>query len=241
MTTARRQRRRWRYNPWVSAALAWLAAAYILLIGRTGRWHVDCTPATELLIKSGTPFICAFWHGRLIMSFAAWSLLLRKLGVAHNADLHVMISTHGDGELIHRAARRLGAKTVRGSSRRGGFKVLVAARRVLREGGILALTPDGPRGPRMRSQAGVAFLAAKASVPVVPMTFATRHQRTLRSWDRFMLVWPFARGRIAFGDPVTAPQDGDIEAYRALIEERMIRFSHEIDGSQGIDPIQPAA
>jgi lysophospholipid acyltransferase (LPLAT)-like uncharacterized protein len=238
---ARRQRVRWHHRPWVSSTLAWLAAGYIRLIDRTGRWQLDYPEATADLIRAGRPFIGAFWHGRLLMSYPAWRSMLTKLGVETWPDLYIISSAHGDGRLIQRAANRLGARTLWGSSRRGGAKVLREAQQVLEDGNILVITPDGPRGPRMRSQPGIAYLAQSTRVPVVPITFATRRQRTFNSWDRFMLVLPFARGTLAFGDPIEPPDGADTESYRRLIEERMIRLSIEVDLAQGLDPVQPAS
>ncbi len=238
---ARRQRVRWHHRPWVSGTLAWLAASYIRVIDRTGRWQLDYTPATEDLIRAGKPFIGAFWHGRLLMSYPAWRALLAKLGVENRPGLYIISSAHGDGQLIQRAAHRLGARTLWGSSRRGGAKVLREAQKVLEDGNILVITPDGPRGPRMRSQPGIAYLARSTNVPVVPITFATKRQKTFNSWDRFMLVLPFARGTVAFGDPIALPQEGDTESHRSLIEERMIKLSAEVDRAQGIEPILPAS
>jgi len=237
----RRQRVRWHHRPWVSATLAWLIAGYLYLIDRTGRWQLDCTPATEDLIRAGKPFIGAFWHGRLLMGFAAWRRLLRKVGIDQHAELYIISSVHADGQLIQSAAHRMGAKTLWGSSRRGGAKVLREAQKVLEDGNILVITPDGPRGPRMRSQPGIAYLARSTNVPVVPITFAAGRQRTLNSWDRFILVLPFARGTVAFGDPIDLPEEGDTESHRVLIEKRLIALSNEVDRAQGLDPVQPAS
>ncbi len=237
---AGRQRVRWHHRPYVSSALAWLAAVYIRLIDRTGRWQLDYTPAVKALISGGRPFIGAFWHGRLIMSYPAWRSLCARLGVSARPDLYIIASTHGDGQLIRRAAHCLGAKAISGSSRRGGAKALREAQRVLQGGNILVITPDGPRGPRMRLQPGAAYLARSANVPVVPITFATKGQKTLKSWDRFMLVLPFAKGTVTFGDPIELPKGGDTESHRLLIEEQMIALSTKVDLAEGIDPIQPA-
>lgn len=238
--TRRQGRVRWYHRPWALATFAWLAVFYIRLIDRTGRWQLVYTPATEMLIRQGRPFIGAFWHGRLLMSFPAWHSLRTKLGIRNHPDLYIIGSMHGDGQLVHHTARRLGARTLFGSSRRGGARVLREAKRVLEQGNILVMTPDGPKGPRMRLQPGIAYLARHTKVPVVPVTFAARRQHIFNSWDRFMLVWPFAHGTVAFGDPIELPADGDTESHISLIEERMITFSTEIDLAQGIDPIQPA-
>ncbi len=238
---AGRQRIRWHHRSWAQVPLAWLAAAYIRLVDRTGRWQIRYAPATGELIRAGKPFIGAFWHGRLLMVYPAWRSLLADLGIAERRQTYVINSTHGDGRLIQRATERFGAKTLWGSSRRGGAKVLREAKRVLRDGQIVVMAPDGPRGPRMRSQPGIAYLASSTRVPVVPVTFAVRRQRTLNSWDRFVLVWPFARGTLAFGEPINLPAEGDFESNRLLIENRMIAFAAEVDRIEGVDPIRPAS
>ena len=232
---------RWHHRPWVRHLLAGLIAGYIRLIDRTGRWQVAFPPATADLIREGRPFIGAFWHGRLLMIYPAWRRLLAELGESQRRQPYVISSAHGDGQLIQLATNRFGLKTLWGSSRRGGAKVLREAQRVLSEGDIVVMTPDGPRGPRMRAQPGIAYLAASANVPIVPITFATQRQRTLGSWDRFMLVWPFASGILAFGEPVAAMEGGDTESQRLRIEERMIAFANEIDRMQGLEPLEPAA
>ena len=55
-------------------------------------------------------------------------------------------------------ADRLGYLAVQGSSSRGGVRALIGAIRVLRAGGTVGFTPDGPRGPRRELKPG--FLAA---------------------------------------------------------------------------------
>lgn len=238
---ARKQRVRWHHRPMVLRSLAWLAASYIRLVDRSGRWDISYPPATEALIRAGKPFIGAFWHGRLLMIYPAWRHLLADLGETQRRQPYVISSSHGDGQLIQLATSRFGLKTLWGSSRRGGAKVLREAQRVLREGDIVVIAPDGPRGPRMRTQPGIAYLASSAKVPVVPITFAAKRQKTFKSWDRFMLAWPFSRGCLAFGEPIQLPAGGDTESHRQLIEARMNAFHGEVDRAQGLDPVQPAA
>jgi lysophospholipid acyltransferase (LPLAT)-like uncharacterized protein len=225
----------------VRRILASLIAGYIGLIDRTGRWELTAPPAARALIREGRPFIGAFWHGRLLMAYPAWRRLQAELGVAANRKTYVISSSHGDGQLIQLAVSRFGLGTLWGSSRRGGVKVLREAKRVLEEGDMVVMTPDGPRGPRMRAQPGIAYLAGSSNVPVIPMTFAAKRQRTIKSWDRFTLVWPFTRGVLAIGEPVMPDEDGDTETRRLNIEERMIALSREIDQREGLEPIQPAA
>lgn len=234
------KRVRWHHRPWMQRLLASAIASYIRLVDRTGRWQVTFPPATAALIRDGRPFVGAFWHGRLLMIYPAWRRLLAELGESQRRQPYVISSAHGDGQLIQFAVNRFGLKTLWGSSRRGGAKVLREAQRVLAEGDIVVMTPDGPRGPRMRAQPGVAYLAGSAGVPVVPITFAAKRHRLIKSWDRFMLVWPFAKGVLAFGEPLVLSTNDDTESRRRQIEERMIAFAEATDRGQGVSPIEPA-
>ena len=234
------KRVRWQHRPWVRHVLASLIAGYIRFVDRTGRWKVTFPPATAALIREGQPVIFAFWHGRLLMIYPAWRRLLAKLGEKQRSQFYVIGSAHGDGQLIQLAVNRFGMKTLCGSTRRGGAKVLREAMRVLNEGDIIVIAPDGPRGPRMRAHPGISYLAGSAGVPVVPITFATNRQLTLTSWDSFMLVWPFAGGTVAFGDPVLPEVGEDTESRRLRIEERMIALANDVDRAEGLEPIQPA-
>jgi lysophospholipid acyltransferase (LPLAT)-like uncharacterized protein len=121
--------------------------------------HVDRINA---FWQAGRPVILAFWHGRQLM------LPLGYRGFR----LYILVSEHRDGELIHRIVRRFGFDTVRGSSTRGGVRALRQMARLGRSGAGLAVTPDGPRGPRCVAQAGVVELAKLTGLPILPFTFA---------------------------------------------------------------------
>lgn len=241
-TAAKRSKRpKWHHRPRVQRVLAWLIAGYIRLVDRTGRWRIRYPEATAELVRSGRPFIGAFWHGRLMMMHPAWRRLLAELGKRQQRQPHVISSAHGDGQLIQLATGRFGVKTLWGSSRRGGVKVLREAKHALEAGDIVIMTPDGPRGPRMRAHAGIAYLASSTEVPVLQATFASRRGRIIGSWDRFLLALPFTGGIIAFDEPIDLSAEGDTEAGRAEIEARMIRFAEAIDEEEGMTPIRPDA
>jgi hypothetical protein len=236
-----RRRPRWHHRPSVQAVLAWLAAGYIRLVHRTGRWELRYDPGAARLILDQRPFIGAFWHGRMLMIAAAWHALLSELGVTDPLQPYVVSSDHRDGRMMARATRRFGLETVFGSTRHGGIGLLRTARRVLEQGQIAVFTPDGPRGPRMRAKPGVVRLAMSTGVPIVPITFAASNQRLLASWDRFALALPFARGVLAFGAPLELDRDADPEAGRRLLEQRLNELTVEADRALGLTPTEPAA
>src|SRR3546814_5014831 len=76
---------------------------------------------------------------------------------------------------------------------------LRAILQLLKKGEYITFTPDGPRGPRMRAGTGIVAAARLAGVPVMPATYSVRRRRLARSWDRFLIAWPFNRGVIQIG------------------------------------------
>jgi lysophospholipid acyltransferase (LPLAT)-like uncharacterized protein len=176
----------------------------------------------------------------MLMIAAAWRALLRELEVRAPLQPCVISSDHPDGRLMAKATARLGIETVFGSTKRGRVSLLRAATRVLDQGRIAVFTPDGPRGPRMRAKAGAVRLAMRTGLPIVPITFAASNQRLLASWDRFALALPGARGVLAFGAPLELRRDGDPEAGRRLLEQRLNELTRDADRALGLPPLEPA-
>jgi hypothetical protein len=219
----------------VQSALAWLVALYIRLVHMTTQWTVVRPPSTERLLSSGRPFIACFWHGRM---------LLMRAALAPESAIHILISEHRDGVMIARALAALGIRTVAGSSKRGGVTALRNMQRLLAEGKNVAITPDGPRGPRMRAKMGAIKAAQLAGVALLPISGAAKRRRVLGSWDRFCLAFPFGRGVIVWGEPIEVPRaagDADIERLRLMLEDRLNEMTAEADRRFGQRAIEPAA
>ena len=161
-------------------------------------WRVRGDPPDVAgAIRAAGPTVYAFWHGRLLV----------PTGVLTGMGTAVMISRHADGEVVARIVERLGSRTVRGSSSRGGATALMEMVEILRAGGSGTFTPDGPRGPREVAQPGAVFAASRAGVPLVPLGAAARRAWELRSWDRFLVPKPFTRVAIVIGEPLRPPPD----------------------------------
>ena len=114
----------------------------------------------------------------------------------------MLISEHGDGEIIARIAERLGFHTVRGSTSRNGARALLEASRVIDQRGDLAFTPDGPRGPARTVAPGVAIVAHRTGAPVIAAVAHAHSPWRLSTWDRFEIPRPFSRITIAYSDPL---------------------------------------
>lgn len=214
--------------------LSWIASLHIRLCFASGRWRTLGVEAPGKLWAEGKPFILCFWHGRLLMMPYCW-----KRGV----PIHVLISQHQDGQLLAHTVSHFGIDTIAGSTSRGGTAALRAMVKALREGECIGITPDGPRGPRMRAASGIVQVARLAGVPILPVTYAVSRRRVLKSWDRFVLAWPFARGVVIWGEPVHVARDADqaaIEATRRRVEESLNAITREADRMMDHEPIVPA-
>jgi len=132
---------------------------------------------------------------------------------------------------------------VRGSSGKSGAGALRQMVRTLKAGDHVGITPDGPRGPRMRANAGAVTVARLAGVPIIPATFATSRRKVLGSWDRFVIAKPFARGVFVWGYPLDVAPDADgaaLETARAELETRLNAVTEEADRLVGQTTIAPA-
>ncbi|MFL1460681.1 lysophospholipid acyltransferase family protein [Roseococcus sp. DSY-14] len=204
--------RRFLRRPAVQSALARLLGLYLLLVYRTTRWRVEGWEH----VPPG--FLAAFWHEMLPLM----PLLVegaRARGLVGRA--HVLVSRHRDGRFIAAGVRRFGVETVHASSSRGGAAGALALVRLVRAGGVIAITPDGPRGPRRAAAPGVAQLSALAGVPVLPVAGHARPAVTLGSWDRMRLPLPFGRGALVIGAPL--PPGTPLPAIAAALDAAAAR------------------
>ena len=170
----------------------------------------------------GQPVIGAFWHQRLLMM-----PFLPPPG-----KTGMLISQHRDGEFIARAIKFLGIDSVRGSTTRGGLSALRGMDRYYREGGHLAITPDGPQGPKHVVQMGVIELARLTGSPIFPLTYGASRKRVLNNWDRFIVPIPFCRIVYIWGEPVWVPRDckrEEMEEKRLLLQDRLRQITEEAD------------
>lgn len=167
------------------------------------------------------PFIVAFWHGELFMQ----PFLYKRVRPSHK--IAVMISEHFDGELIARTIEHFGFESIRGSSKKGGARVLISAIKRLKEGYDIAITPDGPRGPRYSVASGIIALSQKTGAKIVPFSYRADSYWQLGSWDRFVIPKPFSKLSFFVGEPFDVEGMSEKEA-KAFIKERMLQYSQKV-------------
>jgi hypothetical protein len=166
-----------------------------------------------------------FWHRAILLT----AHLYRDLGICTG------LSRHRDGEIAARIAARLGHRSVRGSSTHGATGLVRALLDfAARESGDIALAPDGPRGPARRTKPGALYLASRLGWPAVPVAFAARPRRELRSWDRFIVPWPFARVGVVAAEPLEVESDASTQRLEELCREVDRRMEQAEAAAEGL-------
>jgi lysophospholipid acyltransferase (LPLAT)-like uncharacterized protein len=168
-------------GPWLVRALA-------------ATWRIRVRGAEHLqgLRQARRPFVFVLWHSRIL------PLLYQH----RHEDIVLLISRHRDGEYLANLGERWGYRSVRGSTKRGGEVGLLGIVRALQGGAVVAITPDGPRGPAEQVQPGAVAAAQHAGVPLLPIGARPSSAWWLGSWDRMCIPKPFARLDIVYGAPV---------------------------------------
>jgi lysophospholipid acyltransferase (LPLAT)-like uncharacterized protein len=199
-----------------------LGAPVLGALMRTARFSLTGEEVCAAVHDAGKPIIFALWHGRLLP--LTW--YHRHRGVA------TLISASRDGEYIARVVQRWGYTVVRGSSSRGGGKALREMVKLARSGQDLALTPDGPRGPREEVKPGVILAAQLSGGTLLPVSAGSDRAWWFEGWDRFLVPRPFARIRIAYGTPVHVPRSAppeEVERIRLGVERELKQLTAEVD------------
>lgn len=148
--------------------------------------------------------IFSFWHEYISVVLPRWG----------HTPLTVLCSKHRDGEWVNQTSLSLGVNVVRGSTSRGGSS---AIRQLKKQSKIssIAMTPDGPRGPRREMALGPVFLASLLGMPIVPVGVSISNAYRLNTWDRFAIPRPLSRVRYIFGPKIHIPRKSSREELEA--------------------------
>ncbi|HVX10310.1 MAG TPA: lysophospholipid acyltransferase family protein [Pirellulales bacterium] len=170
------------------------------------------------------------WSGHKIYLF--WhEYILIPLVVRGHCNLAMLLSRHGDAEILSRVAYHFGFACVRGSTRRGGAAALRELSAKAQHMN-LTITPDGPMGPRRVLAQGPIYLASKLQLPIVLLGLGYDRPWRVGSWDRFAIPRPFSRARGVISPEIHLPPDLDragLEHYRVEVERLLNRLTLEAE------------
>lgn len=171
-----------------------------------------------------TPVICAFFHGRMFMLPFFYNIL------RPNKRIKMIVSSHFDGDLIGKVVSYHGIEVIKGSSTRGGIKLLKEVSQI--KSFDIGITPDGPKGPGEVVKNGVIFISKITGFPILPVTFSTKKKKILKTWDKFLIPKPFTKGIFICGEPLFVPQNlknDELDSYSLILEKKLKELNNLAD------------
>lgn len=204
--------------------LAGLAAGILKVLLATVRVRIEDRSG---LMKNSPdfPLIYTFWHNRILAITAAF----KRSYPAGRQGVSVLTSPSRDGEILARVMASFGMGAIRGSSSKRGPRALRECIAHLQTGADLAVTPDGPRGPKYQLGPGLILLSQQTEARILPIQAKFSSAWVMKSWDSFRIPKPFSRVDILLHPyekiPLT-PTHGDFEAERMRIQNLL---NHAID------------
>ena len=172
------------------------------------------------------PAIIVFWHNRILGITAAF---LRHYPRQQRAGVTVLTSPSKDGEILARVVGGFRMGSVRGSSSRRGSQALRELVTLIEQGRDIAVTPDGPRGPRYRLGPGVISLAQLTGAPITPAHAKFSRCIRMKTWDGFILPLPFSTVSVRVDDAFTVPRELTPEAFEQHRKQLETLLSNEAD------------
>ena len=163
--------------------------------------------------------VFAFWHEYIIVVLPRWG----------HTPLTVLCSQHRDGEWVNQTALSLGLNIVRGSTSRGGSSAIRQIKKNSKFSSI-AVTPNGPRGPRREMAMGPVYMASLLGLPLVPVGVGISNPYRLNTWDKFAIPKPKSRIRMIFGPKIHIPRKAKrdkLESCRSGVERLMNDLTHK--------------
>ena len=188
-------------------------------ICRSIRWRFVSDKTHHDIINTKDQYIFCCWHNKLFLG----PHLLPK-----NRIINALQSSHSDGMITSIVFKYLGMNIILGSSMKGGVSAFRKMVKSIQLGHCIAITPDGPKGPKEILKVGIIKLSQITGTPIVPLVWVTSKYKSINSWDNFIIPYPFSKGIYCFGKPIHIDKNlnkYDLEKTRKFVEEEINRLT----------------
>jgi lysophospholipid acyltransferase (LPLAT)-like uncharacterized protein len=152
-------------------------------------------------------YVLAFWHGTMLLP---WYL--------HGApNFAALTSKSKDGDILAKILKKWKYNVVRGSSSTGGDVALEIMVEHAKNKYSVAITPDGPRGPKNKFKAGAVITAKKTGIPIVLVGVGFKRKKILSNWDKFEIPYFFTTAKVIYSELVYVDNNLSYEETSAII------------------------
>ncbi len=221
--------------------LGWILWAYMALMVRTSKWEIEGEEILKEHFENNKGAILAAWHSRIFVMSVLPAKITSRWKKAEN-PISMIISQSRDGAFITQAAIHLHLNPIRGSAAnkkkkdkdKGGTEALRLATRALKKGGVVCMTPDGPRGPREEAGLGPIRIAQLTNTPIILWGVSAAPSKRAKTWDRLVLPGLFSKGAVVFAGPMEVPRSANADELRAELERRLREATRRADELAGL-------
>ena len=207
-------------RPHTAAATTKIAAFFvgrtIRALAKTLRYQ-HSEAESQLKQLQGRPIIFCIWHNRLALSLPLYQKLVANSCPSHR--LAALVSASRDGALLSEILAGFQVQPIRGSSSCRGIRALIELIDLARKGWDIAITPDGPRGPKYQVQEGVITAAQLTGLPILPIGYELTSKWTAKSWDQFQIPRPFAACKVRTAPPFYVPRSIDRKTKKTILAQ----------------------
>lgn len=163
-----------------------------------------------------------FWHGKLLYT------AMMMINISHRTA--VLVSPSKDGEIVATALGKFGYERVRGSSNKDSLRSLLEMIKAMRIGKSGGFAVDGPKGPIYEVKQGIIYSAKKTGTAVVPCGgYCSSKWIFQKAWDKFEIPKPFSKLVYIIGEPMIIPEDGDVDEWCKIVEEKIKELEIEAE------------
>ncbi len=206
---------------WIQFRLVpWLGSLLVKCLSGTFRLSYQDRERVDDLVLGGERVIFCFYHRRLFNMYLCYPYPQRR-GEGLRQGLCILSSDSKDGERSAATWRWFGVHAVRGTAGERGAQALVRMIHIVKQGWDLAITVDGPRGPRQKAKGGVISVSRRTGAWLVPVSMGFSASWILRSWDAMVIPKPFSRAVVRYGKPFRVEAGADEEGARLGLEQTL--------------------
>ena len=181
-------------------------------IYKTNQWDVRGKENYRSILKDKKSVIISVWHGNLLIPF---------MDLATN-NYYGLAGTNQDAEIIAKIGLKLGWKLLRGSSSDKGPEIFAEIVTLLDNPPCLvAMTPDGPKGPERIPKPGIIRAAQKTGAIIIPVASCSTKNWQFVNWHTFFLEKPFGKIFLEFGKPISFDVNDDFESCKKILIDAM--------------------
>ena len=167
--------------------LKWLGYGVLNFIYKTNKFEVHGLENLKAAQDEKRPIMLCVWHGRML--YPIFYVAKNKI------KTWAIASPHQDGYIMAQILKKWGVSIIEGSSNKKSKNVINQMREIFQNdsGAIIAITNDGPKGPRHIAKENSLKIAKEYNAQIITITGDSTKKWTFKTWDQFYLPKPFGK------------------------------------------------